>query len=144
MLLLLFQNRGIGPTIDGELDCTISNEPALTCKVGCNEEYDRMLVLRPSSDNDIIIDELTLESTDEYLNNASVACTLRDSALSAVSGGTCSCTYVTSSDGQYRGTLVHSVSLTDGSLYYLDVTAAKDDANVFIRKPCIASYYQGE
>lgn len=144
MLTLLLQNNGkVGAVIDGEIDFAVASEPAITFSVTVNEDTDHMLYLRPNSDNDIIVSSTTLESTDATISDATVAATLLDEDGNTVTGGTCACT-ATSTAGQYRGTLLHTVSITSGAAYIVKVTAAKDSANSEARIPAIGAYYEGE
>lgn len=133
-----------GDTGELQLQASLAIEPTLTARVLLNEVDDSMSIatLNPSSDNDVVVTATTLASSDDYVNTASVAWTLRDSDLASVSTGDCE--YVTGSNGEYRGTIPSSVSVTDGALYFLDVAVADGSANVLIRKPLVAAYYQGE
>lgn len=81
-------------------------------------------------------------NTRQYINDATVAFALKNSAGSTVSGGTGGMTYVTGSNGCYTGVLEDGVALTEGSTYYLEVTAtASSDRIGFRRIAYIATYH---
>jgi hypothetical protein len=82
------------------------------------------------------------ESTESFVNDATVTFALKNSAGSTVSGSTGTCTYVSGSNGCYEGVLEDSVSLTENSTYYLEVTAtASSDRIGFRRISYIAKYH---
>lgn len=61
---------------------------------------------------------------ESYDNSATVAFTLYQSdGTTAVSNGSGTCSYITGSQGCYRGTLEDGVSLTSGTTYVLEVLA---------------------
>jgi len=104
-----------------------------------------MIVINIGSDNLIRVDELTNEATDEYVNDATVTMTLRDSDLEVVSGAqSLSLTYVAASNGRYHGALPDTLSLTAGSLYFLDVTTVSGSITRLDRIPCRAHYAIGD
>ena len=80
---------------------------------------------------------------EQFINDATVTFTLKDSAGSAVSGASgISMSYVTGSKGVYEGVLEDGVSLTAGSTYYLEITAtASGDRVGFRRIPYTAAYH---
>jgi len=81
-------------------------------------------------------------STESFVNDATVSFALKDSNGSAVSGASGSCTYVTDSDGVYEGVLEDGVSLTENATYYLEITAsASGDRVGFRRLRYVASYH---
>jgi hypothetical protein len=77
------------------------------------------------ADNDMIFEVrgLANELTGSYLNSATVACTLKDSAGAAVTGQSWPLTlaYVTSSNGVYRATLPYTLDLTANGRYTLEL-----------------------
>lgn len=82
-----------------------------------------MEIILRSNDNVIEIKDLKNKATGSYLNSATVTFTLKDSSGNTVSGAdTVSMTYVSSSDGVYRGTLADTVSLTQNALYTCEIT----------------------
>lgn len=78
-----------------------------------------------SNDNLLEIDGLKNTATDAYINNATVTATLVDEGGTAVVGETWPITlsYVSGSDGKYRGTLKDTLSLTAGLGYTAQITA---------------------
>lgn len=77
------------------------------------------------NDNQLRIDGLR-DADDTYINNATVVCTgVDDSDGNAVSGDTFpkALTYVSASDGNYRGTLQQTLELVDGESYTATITA---------------------
>lgn len=84
-----------------------------------------MDVIYTNNDNVVEIAGLQNSATEAYLNSATCTFTLSETpGGSAVSGADgVSLTYVSSSDGVYRGTLADTVSLTNGKRYYMTITA---------------------
>ena len=83
-----------------------------------------MEVVYLSNDNVIELNGLKNASTDAFLNSATVTFTLKDSAGTAVTDAdTITMSYVASSDGIYRGTLIDTVSLSKNTLYTCEITA---------------------
>lgn len=95
-----------------------------------------------SSDNLVTVDGLTDEATGSYVNDATVTAKLTtDSAgVSTVSGSSITLSYVAASDGKYRGEMPYTVSLTEGTTYYL---FALRGSRVIGRRPVRAGYYEG-
>lgn len=98
-----------------------------------------------SSDNLVTVDLLTDPVDDSYVNSATVTAKLTTDAAGAstVSGSSITLTYVTSSNGKYQEAIPSTVTLTDGTNYYLFVTAASGAKNITIRKMVRAGYYEG-
>lgn len=81
---------------------------------------------------------------EQFVNNATVTFTLKDSAGSAVSGATAvSMSYVTGTKGVYEGTLEDGVSLTENSTYYLEITATASGDRVGFRRISFQALYRG-
>lgn len=80
---------------------------------------------------------------EQFINNATITFTLKDSGGSAVSGASSvSMSYVTGTKGVYEGVLEDAVSLTENSTYYLEITAtASGDRVGFRRIPYTAVYH---
>jgi hypothetical protein len=96
------------------------------------------------SDNRIELTGLRDPDDDSYVNDATVTALLKDSAdANTISGSSITLTYVTGSDGNYRGSMPNTVSLTDGTSYYVHVSASSSGRDVLVRKLCKAEYYQG-
>lgn len=88
-------------------------------------------------------DEMTDELSDPpvFVNDATVSFTLKDSAGLAVSGASgVSMPYVTGSDGRYQAKLSGAVSLSAGSMYYLEISATATGRIGFRRIPARAQY----
>jgi len=77
------------------------------------------------SDNLVTLDALYDSAAAAYVNDATVTVTLTDRAGNEVSGETWPVTlsYVSGSDGKYRGTLTDSLSLSANKRYTAKVTA---------------------
>lgn len=77
------------------------------------------------SDNLLTLDALYDNAGASYVNDATVTVTLLDMAGSEVSGETwpVSLSYVSGSDGKYRGTLTDTLSLSANKRYTAKVTA---------------------
>jgi hypothetical protein len=79
-----------------------------------------------------------------FVNNASMSFTLKNSAGSAVSGASSiSMTYISGTEGCYYGILEDGVSLTDGSTYYLEITATGSSDRVGFRRIEYKARYHG-
>lgn len=96
-------------------------------------------VLSIGSDNLVRLDALTNASSGAYVNSATVAYVLKDSAGSVVVSST-AMSYVASSDGRYEGTIQDSVALAENALYTIEITATSGSTVLFRRVPCIAKY----
>ncbi len=85
--------------------------------------YKRVIYI--NNDNLLSVSDLKNEATGVYINDAAVTMTLKDSTGSEVSGQTwpATMTYVSSSNGVYRGTLEDGLSLTEGQSYTAEITA---------------------
>lgn len=99
-----------------------------------------------STDNLITVDGLTDPIDDSYVNDATVTAKLTTDAAGAstVTNSNITLAYVTSSNGKYQEAMPSTVSLTDGTTYYLFVTAASGSQNITIRKIVRGGYYEGE
>lgn len=81
-------------------------------------------------------------SSKTFINGATVTYALKNSAGSTVAGGTGTCSYIEGSQGCYEGFLDDSLSLTENSTYYLEVTATSTGGTVgFRRIPYVATYH---
>lgn len=82
-------------------------------------------ILYVGNDNILEVDELKNAASAAFLNSATVTVTLEDSTGTEVTGDTWpkSLTYVTSSDGKYRATMLDTLSLTADALYTAKITA---------------------
>jgi hypothetical protein len=78
-----------------------------------------------------------------FVNDATVTFQLKNSAGTAVSGGSGTCTYVTGSQGCYEGVLEDGVSLTENAVYYLEVTATGSSDRIGFRRMQYAAIYHG-
>lgn len=84
------------------------------------------------------------ENLEQFINDATVAFTLRDASLVAVTGATSiSMSYVTGTKGVYEGTLEDGVSLTENATYYLDITATASGDRVGFRRIQYTAVYHG-
>lgn len=82
-------------------------------------------------------------ATDANRNDATVSAVVKDSAGATVSGSSTSMPYVTGSNGLYRGYIASTITLVEGSTYYLEITSSSPGppaANGFRRITCIAKY----
>jgi hypothetical protein len=81
---------------------------------------------------------------EQFVNNATVTFTLKDSSNVAVSGATgVSMSYVTGTKGVYEGVLEDGVSLTEGATYYLEITATASGDRVGFRRIVYIACYHG-
>ena len=81
---------------------------------------------------------------EQFVNNATVTFTLKDSSNSTVSGAsTISMSYVTGTKGVYEGVLEDGVSLTENSTYYLEITATASGDRVGFRRLTFQALYRG-
>jgi hypothetical protein len=72
---------------------------------------------------------------DDFVNNGTVVATLYDSDGDSVAGAVAlPMTYITDSDGKYRGSITDTVSagLTAEAEYYLEVTGTDSSGNKFV------------
>jgi len=76
------------------------------------------------SDNLVTVDELYDVADASYLSGASVEATLRDRSGTEVTGVSwpISLSYVSGSDGKYRGNIPDAASLSRGKRYELTIT----------------------
>lgn len=102
-----------------------------------------MIALFAGSDNVVEADGVTNKLDDSYINDATATVVLRDADLAVVTGGSVSMSYVTGSNGTYRGTIPYTVSMTVGAKYYVDVTITGDGLRSFFRVPCRAQLPTG-
>lgn len=96
-----------------------------------------------NEDNLIRIDLLRLSSNNNYVNSGTLSWNLKDS--DDVSLGTGSLTYVSGTNGRWHGAIPSTVTdgLTEGAIYYLEVTMANEDgADGFRRLELVAGYHQ--
>lgn len=93
-----------------------------------------------SADNDLVVTGLSVAATGSYLNSATVAAQLRDSAMGAITGGDVTLSYVAASNGNYLGVLPSTITITDGQRLWCDLTISSGSYNDFRRVPCVARY----
>lgn len=81
---------------------------------------------------------------EQFVNDATVVFTLKDSGGLAVTGASSiAMTYVTGSRGCYEGVLEDGVSLTENSTYYLEITATASGDRVGFRRIQFTATYHG-
>lgn len=100
-----------------------------------------MLGLYILEDNVVEMNGLTDAITGEYINDATVTFSLKDASdnvVSSLSG--VSMAYVTDSNGIYRGTIPDTADISDGRIYYVEITAVAGDRNGFRRIKCEGLY----
>lgn len=96
-----------------------------------------------SADNNIKYLGAMDDVTESYINTATVTFEVKNSAGTVITGGTGTCSYVTSSNGNYVGVLDAAAEIVDGTTYYLEVTAtASGGYNDFRRQQCVGAYRQ--
>lgn len=89
-------------------------------------------------------DGLYDNNTNSYDNSATVTFQLYQSdGTTAVSGGSGTCSYITGSQGCYRGTLEDGVSLTSGTTYILEILATGSGDRIGRRRISYVARYQG-
>lgn len=82
-------------------------------------------------------------ASDSPRNDGTVTAVVKDSAGATVAGSSTAMSYVTGTNGLYRGYIASTISLTEGSTYYLEITASSPGppaANGFRRITCLAQY----
>lgn len=83
-------------------------------------------------------------TTGAFVNDATLTFTLKDSAGSAVNGASSvSMTYVSGTNGCYRGTMEDNVSLTENATYYLEGTATASSDRIGFRRKSYKAQYRG-
>lgn len=86
-------------------------------------------------------DAMTDELTGDYINDATVTFTLKDSAGAAVAGASAiPMDYVASSNGRYQEKLSGAIALTDQARYFLEISASSSGRVGFRRLACKAQY----
>lgn len=89
-------------------------------------------LLYVSEDNVITLDALTNSTTGEYVNDATITMTLTTEAGVAVDDAlNLEVTYVSDSDGLYRGTLPNTLELSEGVRYYLILSGSSGASNLY-------------
>jgi hypothetical protein len=91
-------------------------------------------ILFVDNDNYIEVSGLRNGATDAYENSASLTCTLKNSAGTNVTGQSWPLTlsYVSSSNGVYRGVLDDGLDLTAGETYYATVTGTASGLTISV------------
>lgn len=86
----------------------------------------------------------TVNGTASYLNSATVTYALKDATGTAVSGGTGTLSYISSSNGNYEGTIESTVvttsNFTEGGTCFLELTLSEGLFNGFRRLVCRVAY----
>ncbi len=93
------------------------------------------------NDNQLRLDGLR-NADDTYINDATVVCTgVEDEDGNAISGDTFpkTLTYVSASDGNYRGTLQQTLALEAGVTYIAVITVDGGGLQATFRAPFVAS-----
>lgn len=93
-----------------------------------------------STDNFVRLNGLMDDSDRSWENSATVTGKLIDSNGDDVSGSSFSLTYVTSSDGDYEGSIADTVSLTENASYTLEIVATASGVKTTWRIPTTAVY----
>jgi hypothetical protein len=76
----------------------------------------------------------------EYINSATVVCTIRDSAGNAVAGATnIPCQYQGGSNGIYNGVVEDTVTLVEGAYYTAVIDASSGGLKGHWEVPCRAA-----
>lgn len=84
-----------------------------------------MTTIYISNDNDIVVEGLCLASDGSFVNDATLTVTLKDSNNANVTDAVdLNVTYVSASNGNYRGTIPAAVSLTESAEYTAIVSAS--------------------
>ncbi len=98
-------------------------------------------VIAIGSDNLVRLDQLQSASTGLYINAATVSFVLKDSTGAVIQNST-TMAYIAASNGRYEGTIPASVTntLTQNSLYSIEITATYLGGTLFRKLSCIAKY----
>lgn len=82
--------------------------------------------------------------TSDYVNDATVTCTIKDLAGNEVAptgfSWPVTLSYVSGSNGKYQGTIDKSIAISAGVSYWLEITAVSGTLNDSRRIPLIAAY----
>lgn len=131
--------------VESELTATLGIDPEITATLTVNRDENMGLAnLYVNADNVIQLTGLSADGGTTYVNNATVTFSVTTSAGTAVTGASGTLTYQSASNGNYEGSFPSTVSLTEGGRYNLNITVDADEADGFIRKPCVGAYYEGE
>lgn len=93
--------------------------------------------------NDTVIELSALADgiSGAYVNDATVSVTIKDAAGSTVTGGgPTTLSYVTDSDGVYRGVVDKALAISERVTYFAEITAASSGRDGFWRIPLTAAY----
>ncbi len=93
-----------------------------------------------NEDTEVIWDKMTDEKDGTFINNATVSFVVSTTSypvVNAVSNGSGSLTYVTSSDGRYVGAIAYNADVTKGSTYYLQITVTSSGRHGFRELECV-------
>lgn len=84
------------------------------------------------------------EVTGDYLNSATVTATITNKLDEEVAGVTWPITlsYVTASNGNYRGNIPHDAEFVEGKTYLIEVTAVSGSFQRVWKFPRVAEYGQ--
>lgn len=89
------------------------------------------MVIYLSNSNDIVVEDLAMDSDNSPINDANVVATILDASGNQVANGVISVPYVAGSSGNYRGTIPSTgssaVTLTAGVSYSIVVRAVNYD-----------------
>jgi hypothetical protein len=99
--------------------------------------------LRIGEDNNVLLENCANEYTGAYLNAATVSAQLRTSSGTPI-GSSVTMTYQTGTNGHYLGVIDRAVTatLTDGTLYYVDITITSGLYDGFRRLERYAQYHR--
>lgn len=91
-------------------------------------------------DNDVVVRGFYNSGAGNYLNSATVTWALKNSSGTSLATGSCS--YVSASNGNYRGTIdsTDTASLTENATYYVEVTLTEGSITDFRRQRKTARY----
>jgi len=102
-------------------------------------------ILYIANDNLLRLSGLRNESTEDYVNNATVTVTLKDSGDSPVSGQAWPLTlvYVATTNGRYEGTLEETLVLVADASYTAEIDAVLVDLKAHWEFPLLAEVRTG-
>lgn len=110
------------------------------------------MYLALSSDNLLYVLGLTDNLTGSYVTNASVTASLYDPAGNLVAGSTITLAYVAGSmtvngksyaDGNYRGQMLNTVGLIQGTVYTVQITISVGSNQLTLSRSISCLYDQG-
>lgn len=105
-----------------------------------------MDVLLIGNDQTLLVQSVYDEISESYINNATVTATIKKRDTTNVSGQSWPLTlsYVTDSNGNYRGNLSHDLELVARTKYVIEITIVSGSFQAFYKFERMADYRGSE